>query len=56
MGVKLSYANREHNPGTFENRVLKNVLRLKRDEVTGSGEDCIMRSSVTCTPHQILPG
>ena len=40
----------------FENRVLKRVFGPKRDEVTGNGENYIMRSLVICTPCPILCG
>jgi hypothetical protein len=33
--------------------VLRRIFGLKRDEVTGSGENCIMRSFLIST-HQIL--
>jgi hypothetical protein len=39
-----------------ENRVLKRIFEPKRDEVTGSGENNIMRSLMICTPHPILCG
>jgi hypothetical protein len=32
----------------FENGVLRGVFGCKRDEVTGSGENCIMRSFMIC--------
>jgi hypothetical protein len=38
----------------FENRMLKRILGPKREEVVG--EDCIMRSFMTYTLHQILFG
>ena len=38
----------------FENRVLRRIFEPKRDEVTGSGENCVMRSLMICTPHQML--
>jgi hypothetical protein len=38
----------------FENRVLRRILGPKRDEVTGGGENYIMRSLMICTPHPIL--
>jgi hypothetical protein len=38
----------------FENRVLKRIFGPIRDEATESGENCIMRRSMICTPHQIL--
>jgi hypothetical protein len=34
VGVKLSYAEREHGLGMFESRVLRKVFGHKRDEVT----------------------
>jgi hypothetical protein len=37
----------------FENRVLRRIYEPKRQE---AGEDCIMRSFITCTLHQILFG
>jgi hypothetical protein len=40
----------------FENRVLKRVFGPKRDEVTGIGENYIMRSLMICIPHPILFG
>ena len=40
----------------FENRVLRRVFWPKRDEVTGNGENYIMKSSVICTPYRILRG
>ena len=38
----------------FENRVLRRIFVPKRDEVTGNGENYIMRSLMFCTPHPIL--
>jgi hypothetical protein len=35
----------------FDTRLLRRIFGPKRDEVTGSGEDYIMRSFVTYTPH-----
>ena len=40
----------------FENRVLRRIFGPKRDEVTGGGENYIMRSLMICTPHPILCG
>jgi hypothetical protein len=40
----------------FENRVLKTIFGPKRDEVAGGWKICIMRSSISCTLHQILLG
>jgi hypothetical protein len=38
----------------FENRVLRRIFGPKSHEVTGSGENYIMRSLMVCTPHSIL--
>jgi hypothetical protein len=40
----------------LENRVLRRIFRPKRDKVTGSGENYIMRSLMICTAHPILFG
>ena len=40
----------------FENRVLRRVFGTKRGEVTGNGENYIMKSLVICTPYPILCG
>ena len=40
----------------FENRELRRIFGLKRDEVKVSGENYIMRIVTICTPHQILLG
>jgi hypothetical protein len=37
----------------FENGVLRRIFGPERDEVTVSGENCIMRSSIICTAHPI---
>jgi hypothetical protein len=37
-----------------ENRVLKKIFEPEREEVTGDGEDYIMRSFMIYTPYQIL--
>jgi hypothetical protein len=37
-------------------RVLRRVLWFKREKVTGSGENYIMRSSMICPPHSMLFG
>jgi hypothetical protein len=39
--------------GTMEDR---RIFEPNRKEVAGAGEDCLMRSFVTCTLHQILLG
>jgi len=38
----------------FENRVLRRIFGPKRDEVTRGGQNNLMRSSLSCTAHQIL--
>jgi len=38
----------------FENRVLRRVFGLKRDKVTGNGENGTMRSLGIFTPYPIL--
>ena len=38
----------------FENRVLRRVFVPKKDEVTGNGENYIMRSLGICTPYPML--
>jgi len=45
-----------HRLRVFENRVLRRVFGPKRDEVTGNGENYIMRSLVISTPYRILCG
>ena len=40
----------------FENRALWRIFGPKRDEVTGNGENYIMRSLIICTAHPILFG
>jgi hypothetical protein len=38
----------------FENGVLRRILGPKSDEVTGGGENYIMRSLIICTAHPKL--
>ena len=40
----------------FENRVLRRMFEPKRHEITGNGEDYIMRSLMICAPPPILLG
>ena len=40
----------------FESRVLGRVFGPERDELTGNGENYIMRSLVICTPYPTLCG
>ena len=46
----------EHRLRVFENRVLRRIFEPRRDKVTGSGGNYIMRSLMTCTPHPIWFG
>jgi hypothetical protein len=46
----------EHRFRVFENRVLRRIFGPKRDEVTGGGENCIMRSCMVCTLRPVLSG
>jgi len=58
MGVELGCVplREEHRLRVFENRVLREISIAKRDEVTGVGEDYMMRSLVICTADKILFG
>jgi hypothetical protein len=38
----------------FENKVLRRIFGLKGRKWREAGEDCIMRSFVTCTLYKIL--
>jgi len=40
----------------FENSVLRRVFGPRRDEITGNGENYIMRSLGIFTPYSILCG
>ena len=40
----------------LENRALGRIIGSRRDEVTGSGKNCIMLSWMICTAHQIECG
>jgi hypothetical protein len=44
---------KEHRLRVFENRVLRRIFGLKRDEVTGEWKNCIMRNFVICTLRQV---
>ena len=46
----------ERRQRVFENRELRRVFGPKRDEVTGNGENYIMRSLGIFTPYPILCG
>jgi hypothetical protein len=43
----------EHRLRVFGNRRLRNIFGPKRDEVRWVGENCIIRSFITCTLSQI---
>jgi hypothetical protein len=38
----------------FENRVLRRIFGPKRDKVTRTGGNYILRKLMICIPHQIL--
>ena len=38
----------------LEKRVLRRVFGAKSDEVTGNGENYVMRSLMICIPHPVL--
>ena len=40
----------------FENRVLMRIFEFKCDKLSRSGENYIMKSLMTCTPHPIFFG
>ena len=46
----------ERRMRVFENRVLRRIFGAKRDEVTGSEENYIMRSLMISNPHPLLFG
>jgi hypothetical protein len=46
----------ERRLGVFVKRVSMRTFGPKRNEVTGSGENYIMRSLMICTPHPIIFG
>ena len=47
---------KERRLRVFEDRVLRGIFVPKRDEVTGNGENYIMRSLMIGTANQILFG
>jgi hypothetical protein len=55
MSVKLGLLTLRKELGLkeFENGVLKGICAPKRDEIIGAGENCIMRSFITCTLRQV---
>ena len=54
--MATSTLREERRLRVFENRVLRRVFGPKRDEVTGNGENYIMRSLGIVTPYPILCG
>ena len=40
----------------FENRVLRGIFGPRKDEVTGNGENYIMRSLMICTAYPVSFG
>jgi hypothetical protein len=44
----------EHRLRVFQNRVLRRKLGPKRGEVTGGWRNCIIKSFIICTLHQML--
>jgi hypothetical protein len=44
----------EHRLRVLENRVLRRIFGSKKDGVTGSGEDYITSSIMTCIPPNII--
>jgi hypothetical protein len=46
----------EHRLRVFENRVLRRIFRLKRDEKQENAGSCTVRSFIFCTHSQILLG
>jgi hypothetical protein len=46
----------ERRVRVFENRVLRRIFGPRRDEITGCGENYIMRSLMICTAHPIFCG
>jgi hypothetical protein len=46
----------ECRPRVFENRVLRRIFVPERDELTGGGENYVMKSLMICTAHPKLFG
>jgi hypothetical protein len=55
LKVDLTFME-ENRLRVFENRALRKTVGLKRDEVTGTGEDCVMRCFLICTTHLTIFG
>jgi hypothetical protein len=62
MGVNLVSDTKEHRMRVSEKRMLRGIFVLKNNnnnkkkKCQEAGEDCIMRSFITCTLHQMLLG
>ena len=58
MGVKLGSITlrEERRLRVFENRVLRRIFGPNEDEITGTGEDCVWMSFMSCTSHLIWFG
>jgi len=64
FGLKVPYGcetwsltlREERKLKVFENRLFRRVFGPNRDEVTGNGENYIMKNSVISTPYRILCG
>jgi hypothetical protein len=57
LGVKLvSVLREEHRAEMLKNRVLGKMLGAEKEEVTGEGENCIMRNIMTCTVTKYYSG
>jgi hypothetical protein len=46
----------ERTLAVFENRVLRRVFGLKRDDITQKGENYVMISLTICTLHPVFFG
>ena len=55
-GIVFKRLREERRLRVFENRVLRSVFGPKRDEVTGNGENYIIRRLGNFTPYPILCG
>jgi hypothetical protein len=47
---------KKHRLRVFGDKALRRIFGPKREEVGETGEDCKMRSFITCTLHQVLLG
>jgi hypothetical protein len=56
FGALFLILREEHRPRMFEKRMLRRIFGPKRDEVTGGGENCIMRRLITLSSSSIELG